>query len=127
MDNLDVIRNFVTSPLVESLLFTHPNDLSVAVARPALPFREPWWAWAADAEACRWMQLFEYYTDPIQRTVCPFRSIVNELQPLEGLGHSGSISRINRPSLRPGASPKSRPYHHWYYPVCLPRLRTHDV
>ncbi|KAJ7808867.1 methyltransferase domain-containing protein [Mycena olivaceomarginata] len=69
MDNLDVIRNFVTSPLVESLLFTHPNDLSVAVARPALPFREPWWAWAADAEACRWMQLFEYYTDPIQRTV----------------------------------------------------------
>ncbi|KAJ7175394.1 methyltransferase domain-containing protein [Mycena filopes] len=65
--NLDAARQLVTSPLVSALLYTHPNDLSVS--RPAYPFAEPWWAWAADTSVpSRWMQLLEYYTDPAQRT-----------------------------------------------------------
>ncbi|KAF8208594.1 methyltransferase domain-containing protein, partial [Mycena galopus ATCC 62051] len=83
MNNLDPTRKLVTSMLVESLLFTHPNDLSVS--RPAFPFREPWWAWARDTDSvpCRWMQLLEYYANPTQRTEwdipVEFRELIDQL------------------------------------------------
>ncbi|KAJ7645648.1 methyltransferase domain-containing protein [Mycena polygramma] len=81
--NLDAARELVTSPLVSALLFTHPNDLG-AGSRPAVPFQEPWWAWAAEDEApCRWGQLLEYYTDPAQRTEwdipLEFRQLIDQV------------------------------------------------
>ncbi|KAK7048141.1 Methyltranfer-dom domain-containing protein [Favolaschia claudopus] len=66
--NLDAARQLITSPLVDSLLFTHPNDLSSTVSPPDIPFREPWWAWTRDTDSCRWIQLLEYYNDPSQRS-----------------------------------------------------------
>ncbi|KAJ7134339.1 methyltransferase domain-containing protein [Mycena epipterygia] len=79
--NLDAARELVTSPLVSTLLYTHPNDLGVS--RAAWPFREPWWAWAADTTTCRWMQLLEYYNDPAQRTEwdipVEFRELIDQV------------------------------------------------
>ncbi|KAF7357655.1 Methyltranfer-dom domain-containing protein [Mycena sanguinolenta] len=84
MNNLDAVCQLVRSVLVDTLLFTHPNDLSVS--RPAFPFREPWWDWASDTASCRWMQLFEYYIDPAQRTewdIPPeFRQLIDQLSAL---------------------------------------------
>ncbi|KAJ7465308.1 methyltransferase domain-containing protein [Mycena latifolia] len=81
MNDLDAVREFVTSPLVSSLLHTHPNDL--AGCRAAWPFREPWWAWASDTLTCRWLQLLEYYTDPTQRTEwdipVEFRQLIDQV------------------------------------------------
>ncbi|KAJ6511986.1 methyltransferase domain-containing protein [Mycena vitilis] len=82
--NLDAARELVTNPLVSALLFTHPNDLG-AGSRPAVPFQEPWWAWAAedDAPSSRWKQLLEYYTDPAQRTEwdipLEFRELIDQV------------------------------------------------
>ncbi|KAJ7718119.1 methyltransferase domain-containing protein [Mycena maculata] len=66
MNSLHAASECVTSPLVSSLLYTHPNDLVVS---RAWPFTEPWWAWTSDTTTCRWVELLEYYTDPTQRTV----------------------------------------------------------
>jgi hypothetical protein len=114
MNSLDAARQLVTSPLISSLLFTHPNDLSATFSRPTLPFREPWWAWASDTTPCRWMQLLEYYTDPAQRTVCSFRIVLGLTQLCEGVGHTSRISAINRPSICPGASQKPHQHYHRY-------------
>ncbi|KAJ7163247.1 methyltransferase domain-containing protein [Mycena filopes] len=86
MKNLDAARQLVTSPLVSALLYTHPNNLSVS--RPAYPFAEPWWAWAAETSVpSRWMQLLEYCTDPAQRTEWndipeEFRQLIDQVRTL---------------------------------------------
>ncbi|KAJ7043831.1 methyltransferase domain-containing protein [Mycena alexandri] len=85
MNNLDAARQLVSSSLVSSLLYTHPNDLSVSVSRP-YPFSESWWAWAADTTVpCRWMQLLEYYSnrDPAQHPEydipAEFRQLIDQV------------------------------------------------
>ncbi|KAJ6584659.1 methyltransferase domain-containing protein [Mycena capillaripes] len=81
MNQLHAVRELVTSPLVSTLLFTHPNDL--VVSRPSSPFQEPWWAWASATVPGRWMQLLEYYTDSAQRTEwdlpAEFRQLIDQI------------------------------------------------
>ncbi|CAK5284333.1 unnamed protein product [Mycena citricolor] len=57
--SLDTLCDAVTSPLVASLLETHPNDLAVS---RSWPFRESWWEWAKGSSdgTDRWRQILEY-------------------------------------------------------------------
>jgi hypothetical protein len=61
---MESISHLLATPLVSSLLLTHPNDLyQSAVSVP--PSWRSWWEWAAspsESDEPKWKILFQYYT-----------------------------------------------------------------
>lgn len=60
------IYDRISSPLVTSLLTTHPNQVTLDGRTPDL--WSSWWGWAAeyDQELPKWQQLLSYYCRPIE-------------------------------------------------------------
>ena len=62
------IYNKVSSPLVTSLLTTHPNQVTLGGGVPDA--WSSWWDWAAEydqGQPPKWMQLLEYYCRPVEK------------------------------------------------------------
>lgn len=77
------IYDRISSPLVTSLLTTHPNQVTLDGRTPDL--WSSWWGWAAeyDQESPKWQQLLSYYCRPIESPAENGRLEISESIPAE--------------------------------------------